>query len=690
MKQIFGILASFIFSLSVNAQNEEVSGYIQQMYNTWDSIYSIYSTSYPEGDSSIAIGLIKNTPNLLQNSTSPKQSIEALKQAILLEEAKVADGDIGLGFRGDYVYNLDPGFGFEDNLFYDQKFRVSVEMDILKSGYFENHDRAKIKYNELEVRKKLSSEETKKEERYLKWHNIIYQFNRNKIEVLRSREKLAANRVSVATKLNHLKYVSQEDLIKHISSHAEIQSMLNIYQDYNDQLASELHVSNSTPVIYPAIDIDYSYSYKLLTNEEPDSIAELLIENLKLADKTINDFKLKPFIAFNFYDLVGYNPDFRTFFSVGVTVAAPLNFNTKNRSNLREAQANLIAIPTSTKPEVQEDVLTQFYEFRYKLKQYTTLFHKRETYSELIRQERVKHDVAPLTFNPIKALRLMDQLMQVDIEMIDTKQQMYLKALNIYTDLPYSEAENLIKPINLKQDQNSANKHKNSIYVWSSTIMKNSPSVLAHYIDLNPFSRATISLNNKTEAREKTMKLVDFLIDEDKEIEFMIGNNKLIHGGFQEYMQKLETGVDWSKISAIHLDVEPHTQDDWHEKKPEYLKKYHALLVEANKFCEKNGLKLGVSIPTHYPEEDIFKIFEAVDRVYFMCYENVKTDFIVRKTMKYPTEKKYIALRTNDFKNRLEMEQKFIELNQKTKTAGYVVHDLGSMLEFDTNSINKQ
>ncbi|MGB0805682.1 MAG: hypothetical protein ACPGRC_03270, partial [Salibacteraceae bacterium] len=91
-----------------------------------------------------------------------------------------------------------------------------------------------------------------------------------------------------------------------------------------------------------------------------------------------------------------------------------------------------------------------------------------------------------------------------------------------------------------------------------------------------------------------------------------------------------------------------------------------------------------------YPEEDIFKIFEAVDRVYFMCYENVKTDFIVRKTMKYPTEKKYIALRTNDFKNRLEMEQKFIELNQKTKTAGYVVHDLGSMLEFDTNSINKQ
>lgn len=691
MKRILGIfIVFFLLFGNSQAQNKEVTRYIQDMYTTWDSIYVNYKMDPNDGDSALAIKLIKDTPSISAKNQEPTAGIEQLKQAILLQEAKTVDGDIGLGLRGDYAYNLEPGFGFEDNLFYDQKFRVSVGMDILGSGLFENNDLAKIKYNELEIRKRMSSEEIKKEERYLKWHNIIYQFNRNKIEVLRAREKLAANRVSMATKLNHLKYVSQQDLISTISSHAEIQSMLNIYQSYNDQLASEINVSEEDPIQYPAIDIDYSYSYKLLTNEEPDSLAQLLIENIKLADKTINDFRLRPFVAYNFYDMVGTNPDYRTFFSVGLSVAAPLNFNQKNRANLREAQTNLALVPANSKPEIQEDVLTQFYEFRYKLKQYTSLYHKRQTYSELIRQERVKHDISPLNFNPISALKLMDQLMQIDIEMIDTKQQMYLKVLNIYTDLPFSEAEELIRPINLQKSTNRDLSHKNSIYVWSTTILKNDPSVLAHYIDLNPFSRATISLNNNPEARVKTLKFIDLLIEEDKEIEFMIGNNKLINGGFVAYMEKLGKDIDWTKISALHLDVEPHTRDDWHENKPAYMKKYHELLVLANQFCKAKGIKLGVSIPTHYPEEDIFKIFDAVDRVYFMCYENVKTDFIVRKTNKYPVEKTYIALRTNDFNDRLEMEQKFIELNKTTKVAGYIVHDLGSMLEFDTNSLNKK
>ncbi|MFT4753141.1 MAG: hypothetical protein ACI85Q_000679 [Salibacteraceae bacterium] len=684
------IISICILTGNVKSQNKEVSTYIQELYTTWDSIYVNYSVNHDLGDSTIAINLIKNLPPISQKNPEPDVSLESLRQDVLLNEAKTADGDIGLGIRGDYMYNLEPGIGFEDNLFYEQKFRVGLEMDLLNGGYFANHDKARIKYNELEIRKRQSSEETKKEDRYLKWHNIIYQFNRNKIEILKSREQLAANRVSMATKLNYLKYMSQKDLINTISSHAEIQSMLNIYRSYNEQLASELHMNDSVINQYPLIDIDYSYSYKLMTSDDPDSIAELIIENIRLADKTINNFKVKPFASYNFYDLVSSNPSYRSYFSVGLTVAAPLNFNSKNRADLRAAKTNLALVPSVSTPEVQQDVLTQFYEFRYKLKQYTSLYHKRENYKELIRQERVKHAISPINFNPISALKLMDDLMQVDIEMIDTKQQMYLKALNIYTDLPYSKAQELIYPIELSKSTNRDSKHINSIYVWSSTILKNDPSVLAHYINLNPFSRATISLNNKLEARNKTFQFIDFLVAENIEVEIMIGNNKLINGGFDAYIQKLTIDVDWTKITGIHLDVEPHINNDWHENKIAYLAKYHLLLESASAFCTKNGLTLGVSIPTHYPEEDIYKIFKVVDRVYFMCYENVKTDYIVRKTEKYPTKKKYIALRTNDFNNRLEMEDKFIELNKKTKVAGYLVHDLGSLLEFDSNSLNKK
>jgi hypothetical protein len=687
MKRIAVIfIGLFILNTGVFAQKNEVSTYILDLYQTWDSTYSNYAISHIEGDTLAGIDLIQKNPIRLENDTSNSLDLAQLKQEVLLQEANFIKGDIGLGVSGSYVYNLDPGIGFEDNLFYDQKFRASVGMDLLSSGFFANQNKAKVKYNELEIMRLQAPESNKHLERYLKWHNIIYQFNLKKIKVLKTREALAKNRVSMATKLNYLKYVSQKDLITTISSHAEIISMLNIYESYNQQLASELRVKDQSHLDYPLFDIDYTYSYKLMTSEEPDSVAALLLENIQLNDKAIHDFRLRPFVAFNFFDLVSADPAYRNYFSVGLTVAAPLNFNAKNRSNLKEAKSNIAMMPAASEPEVQEDILTQFYEFRYKLKQYSTLYQKRKMYSELIRRERVKHDIAPLSFNPMEALHLLDNMMQIDIELIDLKQQMYLKILNIYTDLPYSQANKLIKPIDL-DNAPEKNKRQNSIYIWSSSILKYEPEVIAHYIQLNPFKRATISLNQNKEARVKLNTLIDILNKDGVEVELMIGKNKLINGGFTTYMQTLGEGVDWSKISAIHLDVEPHVNKDWHENKASYLIKYHALIAEASSFCKANNIKLGVSIPTHYPEDDIRKIFDSVDRVYFMCYENVKTDFIARKTNKYDSSKTYIALRTNDFENRLEMENKFSELVPLVKVAGFVVHDFGSLMEFDINSI---
>lgn len=683
---IFTFIMSF--GTSLMGQNQKISEYIDQLYQTWDSTYSHYNISHVSGDSTDGVQLIKNVPTRI-NDTSQSLSIYDLEQQVKLREAHVLDGDIGLEASASYAYNLDPGFGFEDNLFYNQKFRVGLGMDLLKSGYFSNHNKARIKFNEVEIMRMRAPEDQKQLDRYLKWHNIIYQFNLKKIEVLKTREQLAEQRVDMATKLNLLKHVTQKELIATISSHAEIQSMLNIYESYNSQLSAELNVADESATDFPLLDIDYSYSYQLLTLEEPDSITMLMLENIKLDDKAIHDFRLKPYVAYNFFDLVSSDPDYRSYFSVGVSLTAPLNFNTRNKNELKEAKSELALAPTDDQPEIQQDVLTQFYEFRYKLKQFSALYHKKKMYEELVRRERVKHSIAPLTFNPIEALELLDNLMQIDIELLDTKQQMYLKILNIYTDLPYSKAEKLIQPISLDDSELNKSKHSSGIYIWSSSVKKYDPAVITHYLNLNRINRVTVSLNNDPVARRKTFELIDLLVKDKIEVEIMIGKNSLINGGFTEYMQTLGQDVNWKNISAIHLDVEPHVSKDWHQNKPEYLRKYHELVQEAKTYCDDKSIKLGVSIPTHYPVEDIQKIFDNVNRVYFMCYENVKTDFIVRKTNSYPTDKTYIALRTNDFSNRLEMEEKFAEIQAQMNSAGFVIHDFGSLIDFDKNSINK-
>jgi hypothetical protein len=688
MKHSFIFIYCLLLGLNGFSQNQTISEYINQLYQTWDSTYNQYDISHISGDSNTGIQLIKNIPVRVEDSAQ-SVNVYNLEQQVKLQEANVLKGDIGLDASASYAYNLDPGFGFEDNLFYDQKLRVALGMDLLKSGYFSNHNQAKIKFNEVEMMRLRAPEDQKQLDRYLKWHNIIYQFNLKKIEVLKTREQLATNRVDMATKLNLLKHVTQKELITTISSHAEIQSMLNIYEGYNDQLSAELHVTDQSATDFPLLDIDYTYSYKLLTLEEPDSITMLMLENIELDDKAIHDFKLKPYVAYNFFDLVSTNPDYRNYFSVGVSVSAPLNFNTKNKNNLKEAKTNLAVTPSSDHSEIQQDVLTQFYEFRYKLKQFSTLYHKRKMYEELVRRERVKHSIAPLTFNPIEALELLDNLMQIDIELLDTKQQMYLKVLNIYTDLPYTKANKLIKPITMNDDDLNKNKHSSGIYIWSSSVKKYDPAIIGHYLDLNRINKVTISLNNNAEARTKTFELIALLAKNNVEIEIMIGKNSLINGGFTTYMETLGKNVNWKHISAIHLDVEPHVSKDWHENKAFYLKKYHDLVNEVRTYCDSKSIQLGVSIPTHYPVEDIKQIFETVDRVYFMCYENVKTDFIVRKTNSYPTNKTYIALRTNDFKNRLEMEEKFEDIQSKMNVAGFVIHDFGSLIDFDKDSINK-
>ena len=114
---VIGFVGSFS---SLQAQNKEVSKYIQQLYNTWDSTYSNYGVSHDDGDSITAINLIKSLPIQVQESNTALTP-EALEQQVLLQESKVIDGDIGLNMRGDYVYNLDPGIGFEDNLFLHSK-----------------------------------------------------------------------------------------------------------------------------------------------------------------------------------------------------------------------------------------------------------------------------------------------------------------------------------------------------------------------------------------------------------------------------------------------------------------------------------------------------------------------------------------------------------------------------------------
>jgi hypothetical protein len=80
------------------------------------------------------------------------------------------------------------------------------------------------------------------------------------------------------------------------------------------------------------------------------------------------------------------------------------------------------------------------------------------------------------------------------------------------------------------------------------------------------------------------------------------------------------------------------------------------------------------------------QLFQIVDKVYFMCYENVDTDFLIKKLKPFVDankEKVVIALRTEDFINRLEMEDKIDVLQDSLKVNEFAYHDLQRIISFD-------
>jgi len=682
------LLTLIIFLLKVGNSQSNVSSDVKDLYALWEQYYSSYHFEPIGGDKNDVEELYTTLYTYSSQNNDLPTNQSDLKYAIDKAQAEVYRKDYGLDFVTTYVENFDPGVGDDEDFVYNRRVQTGLDWHVLKNGYIQNKNRSKIKNNEAIITSLTLKNDVKKEERVFKWHAIIYAFNKQKIKILEQRLKLAEQRVEVAKKLHYLKKITQEELLKNITDYTEIKSMFNIYQSYNEQLVTQIDTSRLTFDKLPLIDINYTYTFQKLEHTVNDSVKNLLLENIDLENKTLNDISLRAFLRYNYYDMAIQNPSYRSFFSLGLSLGIPINFNRKAKKDLIEARKLFASNGTNAddNPTYKRDVLTDFYEFRYKLKQFNNYYYKRLLFDELLRKEQARYDFDPLGFNPVTALRLLDDVMSIDIELIDLKQQMYLKVLNIYTELPNTNISETVVTSDLEGKLNLPQAVDKEVYVWSSSLNKYQPNFIKNYLNLNAIKTTCLSVPLIDSLKTKASNLITLLNADSVSTHIMVGKNKLINGGIDEHLKGLLPVI---KVGAkgIHLDIEPHTFDDWKTNKEKYIEQYIDLLNKTKQFCDANNIELSVSIPLHYPQETINKIYTLVDKVYFMAYENVKTDYIVRKVEGYNMDKTVIALRTNDFNNRLELEEKIIEIEKQIHPSAFIIHDLDSIIELDKKQI---
>jgi len=625
---------------------------------------------------------------VIDDISERRSSDTYMDRSMYLEKQKqLIERDYGISISGQYLENINPTLGdLEDNLFYSRKFSAGVEWNVLNDGFLENKVQSRILDEKIQ-RTRLMNDATDESFHYLeRFDYTIFVFNKVKIDLLLKRKAQLESQYDVIAELVLLKMLKKEEMINLHTRLAEVESLLGVYKSYNEYLEVTDDSLSFTMENLPLIDLNYEYIFGQL-----DMQTDSLLATTQQTDyyNWYHEINLSPFLRYNYYDLIG--DSYRNFFTAGVNFSMPIPFNYKLQNEIEAEKwkydnEKLV----QNRINLKEDLLNTGYEFRYKLKQFIGFYQKRELFMERLRVEKVKVRLGDVNVDPLGALDLYDDLLQIDIELVDLLQNLYLKALKIHSRIPHSEMRDVVVSKSTEEMSEYLDKKKRHVYIWSKTFEENNAVFLAEYAIYNEFKTAIIAVQeDDTLIKEKSL-LMNYCA-ENGDVWFMYGNNKMMLEKAPlntiEKTMKLYNGF---KPKGIHLDIEPHTFAEWDTDKQRLINQYLEFVGKVSTYCRLNDLELAVSIPLHYGSEVVDKLLSLTDKIYFMCYENVKTDYLVSKLTTYVDnglDKIVIALRTEDFANRIEMENKINELEKLTGITNFAYHDLRRMISFDRKSI---
>ena len=610
-------------------------------------------------------------------------------QRITKEQINLLKREIGLNGSIGFTQNLTPNVGeVEENIIYQRRLVLGVEWNFLKNGFTDNFYQRKSLEKQLEFSGYLDRTLSVKKGFIHQMNQTITLFNLKKIDLLKKRAIYMDKEDSIAKDLFLLKQIKHEDYIQIQSRRAEIKGMQSIYDAYNRYSSKNLDSLVKAPL--PLIDLNYSFLGAILNESDSNLVNQFDWESVAdLKNKWWNEISAKLYTQYNFYDLAQSDPATRSFFSLGLNLKIPLIFNhkIKKKIDMMKLEKSYQRI-NDVKTHDKEELLNLVYEFRYKLKQYINVYQKKILFEELLRKEEVKLDFEDADFNPIKGIHLIDDILRIEIELHDLLQNLYIKALRIHFKLDDVKMEHLVYQFELPRIDIEENKLDRGIFIWSSVLDSIDPVFTKQYLIYNKYDHLFLA------AKEKDSRLVEKkkLLQNFKGKRYlMIGNNKLILDDQPEiYLENIFKNFDTTEVDGIHLDVEPHTFDDWKEKKPQYLKQYLDLARKAKTFCEANNLELNISIPLHYGEETTKELYKLVDHIDFMCYENVKESYLVRKLSLYQEyiDQTGISLRTEDFSNKIELQSFAIQLSKATAIKRINFHSLKRLIKMDEEYLN--
>jgi hypothetical protein len=383
--------------------------------------------------------------------------------------------------------------------------QAGMQWNILDNGLVENRSIARELEPENRVMQFRSISQRSRNDYIAKWESVTKAFNRKKLEILRIRREISTLIVPSLWHLQQLNLVTREDVLKAESRSAEIQALFAVYGNFNEYALDDpvLELLNADKLEPRAL--NYQTLFEGLGNASDSSLL-LLQEIFNQQHHWTREVNAALFARYNLYDLTGTSPSLRSFVSVGVNLSAPIVFRKKEKDALQglylESEKSKI---TESLTAQNKQLATELYEYHYRLRQYIGLLSKRAYFMEILRQDIARYSVPGFSFNPVRALLTLDDLLSIDIEICDIRQNIVLRMLRILEYYRSGDPERVLQPINYKT-QTVANITQ-QVYVWTSASRENTPKYLLEYPRFTHLSSPIVAVSPEDSLRTFRLRL---------------------------------------------------------------------------------------------------------------------------------------------------------------------------------------
>lgn len=602
--------------------------------------------------------------------------------------------DWGLRLTSHYLYNFREGFFFEEGVTFRDRAYVGLEWDLLGNGLWEAYTKQHLR--ELEAQKiAIQQNDLDRQDRYGWLYNeVILLFNQAKIRILQQRLDFLNRAFSILGDLYAYRLIRWDDIQKWQKDRDLVATLLRTYQTYNNpSLASftstplgKLNIRRLSPDSLPIVELDAQRLLRAVASEYPvDSLLRLKKKQLAFRYSPLKDIRLRLLVRYTVYDrLFGRGRDF---WSVGGALSFPISARwfTYSKAQRTELALERYRLNKEQAHRIRE-VQNILYEYQYKIADYVKFAYQKRILDERLRREAIKHDLGDPNFQALAVLQDLGDLYEVEFEMLEIQQQLYLLLVRLTRYIRVSDLLTSMKRWTLPETPAFPGARL-ATYLWSSGFQKDNDFLL-WFLKTAGVQDVFLSISS-TVNEQKVYRFIERAHEVGLRVYALLGMSITLKTEPERILKKIRTWAVFP-FDGVHLDLEPQQQEDWKVQKNAYIDRWLSILDHVAPWARRQGWTLEVSVPWDLDTTTLKSLGRKVDRVWVMVYGKralSRLRRLVREERQILGRKFGLAFSTEDFRTRPDLDQWLRQVETTLDIHQFALHDVEGLLHLEERTI---